>query len=97
MTGANLLTVRWMEIPNLMAERVDKTYLQLKVFPQKNVHKKKISKDFELQNTNLAPMHNSSSSKEPDDVNLTLRPETSKSFEVPENRLSKEPGKKVCQ
>ena len=73
-------------------------YLQLKVIPQKNVHKKRMSKDFELQNSKLAPMHNSSSSKEPEDENITLRPETSKSFEEPENRLSKEPGqKKVCQ
>lgn len=39
-------------------------------------------------------MHNSSLSKQSDDVHLTLRSETSKSFEVPENRLSKEPGQK---
>jgi len=69
-------------------------YLQLKVIPQKNVHKKRMSKDFELQNSKLAPMHNSSASKEPEDENITLRPETSKSIEEPENRLSKEPGKK---
>ena len=69
-------------------------YLQLKVIPQKNVHKKRMSKDFELQNSKLAPMHNSSSSKEPENENITLRPETSKSFEEPENSLSKEPGGK---
>ena len=53
-----------------------------------------MSKDFELQNSKLAPIHNSSSSKESDEENITLRPETSKSFEEPENRLSKEPGDK---
>lgn len=53
-----------------------------------------MSNDFELQNSKLAPMHNSSSSKKPDEENITLRPKTSKSFEEPENRLSQEPGEK---
>ena len=56
----------------------------------KECTQEKVSKDFELQNSKLAPIHNSSSSKEPDEENITLRPETSKSFEEPENRLSKE-------
>lgn len=49
-----------------------------------------MSKDFELQNSKLAPIHNSSSSKESDEENITLRPETSKLFGEPENRLSNE-------
>jgi len=60
----------------------------------KECTQEKVSKDFELQNSKLAPIHNSSSSKEPDEENITLRPETSKSFEEPENRLSKEPEEK---
>lgn len=56
----------------------------------KECTQEKVSKDFELQNSKLAPIHNSSSSKESDEENITLRPETSKSFGEPENRLSNE-------
>jgi len=60
----------------------------------KECMQEKVSTDFELQNSKLAPIHNSSSSKELYEKNITLRPETSKSYKKPENRISNEPGEK---
>ena len=54
----------------------------------------KVSTDFELQHSKLAPIQNSSSSKEPDVEDITLQPETSKPFTESENKLSKEPREK---